>query len=249
MNDRLPLPHPRLPGDRAVTTDSRAGQSRTVLGIVAAVVAPDQISKWWAWRHLPDALINPGSTGFLGSTLSAIYSRPVSGALLDILDFCLLGVLVWILVRHRRSRAVLGSAAVMLAGWGSNLLDRLGLHTVTAPDSVRGAVDFLPLGSYCYNLADLCISGGTAVLLVVASRGLVRRFDHPLALGPLLGVRRAPRPARGIRRPRSSAVPLGLAGLAAALVLAVVLGAIHDTGVDSPAGDAPAALAPAGSPD
>jgi hypothetical protein len=58
----------------------------------------------------------------------------------------------------------------MLGGWSSNLLDRLGMHYLTAPGSVRGAVDFLHLGGAYYNLADLFIIAATPLfLLAVAS--------------------------------------------------------------------------------
>jgi len=33
--------------------------------------------------------------------------------------------------------------ALVIGGWSSNLLDRLGMHYWTAPGSVRGAVDFI----------------------------------------------------------------------------------------------------------
>jgi hypothetical protein len=55
----------------------------------------------------------------------------------------------------------------MVAGWSSDLLDRLGLHTLTAPGSVRGAVDFIELGHAYYNVADFVIVGATALLLPV----------------------------------------------------------------------------------
>jgi lipoprotein signal peptidase len=62
---------------------------------------------------------------------------------------------------------VLLSGALVIAGLGSNLLDRLGMHAVTAPGSVRGAVDFIHVGRPCLNLADFVIVGATALLLLV----------------------------------------------------------------------------------
>ncbi len=61
-----------------------------------------------------------------------------------------------------------GAGAALIAGWTSNLLDRLGMHAVTAPSSQRGADGSIPLGPYDYNLADLSIAGATAALLPVA---------------------------------------------------------------------------------
>jgi hypothetical protein len=54
----------------------------------------------------------------------------------------------------------------MISGWGSNLLDRLGMHVLTAPGSSRGAVDFIPVGSAHVNLADGVIAVATLLYLV-----------------------------------------------------------------------------------
>jgi lipoprotein signal peptidase len=68
-------------------------------------------------------------------------------------------------------------SALMIAGWSSNLLDRLGLHHVTAPGSYRGAVDFIHIGPYYFNVADFFIAGATLAFLVAAAHlGVSRRF-------------------------------------------------------------------------
>jgi lipoprotein signal peptidase len=54
----------------------------------------------------------------------------------------------------------------MLGGWGSNLLDRLGMHYWTAPGSVRGVVDFIRITGASYNVADLFIIGATPLFLL-----------------------------------------------------------------------------------
>jgi lipoprotein signal peptidase len=59
-------------------------------------------------------------------------------------------------------------AALMLAGWVSNLGDRLGLHSVTAPGTQRGVVDFLHWQGRLWNLADVTIILGAAVALAGA---------------------------------------------------------------------------------
>jgi hypothetical protein len=92
----------------------------------------------------------------------------VSGPLLDHLNVGLLSVAGFVLVRRRRRAPVLVAGALMIGGWSSNLLDRLGLHTVTAPGSVRGAVDFIPLGPPHWNVADFVIIGAAALFLVAA---------------------------------------------------------------------------------
>ena len=125
----------------------------------------DQATKWWGWRHSPYAFINSGGTWIIGRPVSAWFSGPVSGPLLDRLDVGLLTLAGIGLVRRRRRAPVLAAGALMLGGWSSNLLDRLGMHTVTAPGSVRGAVDFIPLGRPYCNVADFVIIGATALFL------------------------------------------------------------------------------------
>jgi lipoprotein signal peptidase len=134
--------------------------------LLAAVVVVDQATKWWAWRTVSMAQINYGGNIFVGATVSGWYADPVTGALLDLVDFGLLSVAVAVLLRYSRSVPVLIAGALMIGGWSSNLLDRLGMHYLTAPGSVRGAVDFIPLGRIQYNVADLFIVGGTILFLL-----------------------------------------------------------------------------------
>jgi lipoprotein signal peptidase len=104
-----------------------------VLTLLAAVVVLDQATKWWAWRHVTGAEINSGGDLLVGHTVGGWYKDPLTGALLDLVDFGLLSIAVSILVRRRLPAAVVVSGALMLGGWGSNLLDRLGMHYWTAP--------------------------------------------------------------------------------------------------------------------
>jgi hypothetical protein len=106
---------------------------------VAAVVVLDQAAKWWAWRHAPRAIVNTGGTWFVGRPLDAWLSGPVSGPLLDLLDVGLLILAGSLLIHRPRGRLCLVSGALVIGGCGSNLLDRLGMHDVTAPGSARGA--------------------------------------------------------------------------------------------------------------
>jgi hypothetical protein len=63
----------------------------------------------------------------------------------------------------------------LIGGWSSNVLDRLGLHYWTAPGSVRGVVDYLPIGQHYYNVADLFITSGTVLLSFGIGRSALRR--------------------------------------------------------------------------
>lgn len=137
-----------------------------VLAIMGSAVVADQVVKGWAWRHAPEVRINFGGNAFVGGTVSSWYADPVTGALLDCAGFGLLSVAVFVLLRRRLPVMILISGALMTGGWISNLLDRLGMHYWTAPGSVRGAVDFIPLGWLHYNVADLFIASGTLLFLL-----------------------------------------------------------------------------------
>jgi lipoprotein signal peptidase len=173
---------PQLHGSRGM---GRRWQGLLTLGVVAAVVLADQVTKWWGWRHVTGAIVNPGGTWFLGETVSAWYSGQLEGAVLDVLSLQVLTLGAFALLRRPRRLLVLVSASLMIAGWGSNLLDRLGLHLVTAPGFERGAVDFLPLGRDRYNLADVCITGGTVIFLVAVCRRRARTSQRAAASRPV----------------------------------------------------------------
>jgi lipoprotein signal peptidase len=200
-----------------------------VLALLILVVALDQAAKWWAWRDIPSTRINSGGDILVGHTIGAWYAGPVTGALLDLLDFGLLSVAVCVLARRRASAALVVPGALMTGGWASNLLDRLGIHFWTAPGSVRGVVDFIHLGGHYYNLADFFIIGCTPLFLLAAGyRGLAARYR---------GARAARRPVAagslppGPRSRASARIPV-LVG--AGLIVVVALGAAHYGGVNAP---------------
>lgn len=168
----------------------RRRQGFLALAVLAGVVLLDQATKWWAWRHV-HAVLNAGSTWFLGGTVSRWYSDQLHGALLDLGSAEALTLAAFLLLRRPRSRALLMPVLLMIGGWGSNLLDRLGLHLLTAPGMGRGAVDFLPLGRLYFNVADVCIAVGTVLFLGVAARSA-------------RGAHRTPAPATGHRSARPS---------------------------------------------
>ncbi len=191
-----------------------------VLALITVVVVLDQAAKWWAWRHVRHTVINAGGDVLVGSTVGAWYAGPVTGALLDLLDFGLLSIAVWVLIRHRVGAAVRVTGALMTGGWGSNLLDRLGFHYWTAPGSIRGVVDFIHIGVHYYNVADLFIISCTPLFLLAAGYQGVRTRLAAAA-------RSALRLARGRARIRI----LTLAGVG--LIVVVTLGAVNDGGVNA----------------
>ena len=194
-----------------------------MLALLAVVVVLDQAAKWWAWRHVSWTRINSGGDVLVGHTIGAWYAGPVTGALLDLLDFGLLSIAVWVLAHCRATAAIVVPGALMSGGWVSNLLDRLGIHYWTAPGSVRGAVDFIHIGGYYYNVADFFIIGCTPLFLLAAGYQGVRAVrSRPVAAGSV------PLPARSRARAR---IPV-LAG--AGLILVVALGAANSRGVNAP---------------
>jgi lipoprotein signal peptidase len=191
-----------------------------VFALLAVIIVLDQTTKWWAWRHAPGALVNYGGDALVPTTVGGWYADPVSGALLDLLDFGLLSVAISVLVRRRRPAIVLVPGTLLIGGWGSNLLDRLGMHYWTAPGSVRGAVDFIHLGHDYYNIADFFIIGGTPLFLLAVSYVGRRGRTTPATTGSVTPHHRA----------RARARMLAF-GTAASLIAVVGIGAAHDGGV------------------
>ncbi|TCC44985.1 hypothetical protein E0H75_31170 [Kribbella capetownensis] len=151
------------------TAAAGAGQRFRVLALLALVVLVDQATKRWAWQHVDGSIINSGSDQFAGPRIGDWYADPSTGTLLDLAGLALLITAYVVLVRRRRPAIILVSTALAIGGWGSNQLDRVGLHAWTAPGSVRGAVDFIAVSHYRYNLADLVIGVATLVLGVSLS--------------------------------------------------------------------------------
>jgi lipoprotein signal peptidase len=203
----------------------RLGRGSRVIAVVALVIVVDQVTKWWAWRHVSGPVINYGGDAFVGAKVGDWYADPVTGALLDLVDVGLLSLAVAVLVRRPRPAAVLISAAVMGGGWSSNLLDRLGMHYWSAPGSVRGAVDFIHLGPRDYNVADFFIAGGTLLYLLAVICPAMRLVKTPAVRASLTPVTR--------RRPRVRMRVLVLVG-GVALAVVVGIGATHYGGVTAP---------------
>jgi lipoprotein signal peptidase len=159
----------------------RVRSSRALLLILiafAVVIGTDQAAKWLAWRHLDGALINEGGFIALRPGVRAWFADPTMGAVADGIGAALVATgLAWLLRRPRPLTALTG-AALVAAGWTSNLLDRFGLHTWTAPGSLRGVVDFIPSGGASKsNLADCWITLGMIMLVGAAVVAAFRRPD------------------------------------------------------------------------
>ena len=200
-------------------------QTWTMAAVVVAVVYLDQLSKAWAWRHLSAVSVNSGGDLLVSPAVSDLFRDRAAGALFDVVDAALLVGALLLLGRRQRAPGVLVFGSLLLAGWLSNLTDRLGMHYWTAPGSVRGAVDFLPFAGYSWNLADVAIIAGTAGLVPALALAGVR-----LVLAP------PDRPrVRIVRRPwRHPGVRVAMAlGVTAVLLLAVIGACVGGYG-DSP---------------
>ncbi len=198
-------------------------QRLIVLAVLAAVIAADQAAKWWAWRHVAGVDINPGGDFLTGRTIGRWYAQPVSGALLDLADFGWVSIAATALARRKRPAAITVWGSLMVGGWASNLLDRLGMHYWTAPGSTRGAVDFISLGGTRWNLADFAIMGATPLFLLAAACLAARAAGRDRASPATPATRISP-------RPRMPVVALAAAGL----VVTVALGAVHHGGLTRP---------------
>jgi lipoprotein signal peptidase len=199
---------------------------RLMVLAVLVVAVLDQGMKWWAWRHASVAIINGGGDPLVGATISGWYSGRITGALLDLLDFGLLSAAACVLMRRRRPVNVLVPGALVIGGWSSNLLDRLGMHYWTAPGSMRGAVDFIHLGSHYYNVADFFIIGATPLFFLGISYLGVRATNRTVRIGPVASIGRD-----RLRIRMRMATRISVFAGALALVGVVGVGAANDTGV------------------
>jgi lipoprotein signal peptidase len=214
----------------AVNFDSRSSRRLLVLVIAAGIVVLDQSLKWWAWRNVSGVHINYSGDMLVPAAVSSMYGRPVSGALLDMVDSVLLIGVITLFLRRRRSRLALISGSFIIGGWTSNLLDRLAMHYWTAPGSVRGVVDFILIGQRDYNLADLFIIGATPFFIVAVCAPVVRRIvrRRPVA------VAQTPPKERSTRGTRSTVSAVAALTALTALTAAVGLGAANFGGLTAP---------------
>jgi lipoprotein signal peptidase len=145
-----------------------AGRQRWwLVTVLLSVGAADQVTKAWAWRNLPMAHINSGAGLLFGPAFTDWWRDGARGLVVDLVGTALLLATAAVLVRRHRRTLNFLAIALILSGWASNLADRLALHTLTAPGSARGVVDFLRWDGRLWNVADLAIIAG--VLLGIAA--------------------------------------------------------------------------------
>jgi hypothetical protein len=128
-------------------------------------------------------IVNAGRSVFVPDTVSDfLWNSQSHGALTDTVDTALL-LAALMLARRLSNRAWRVGATMAFTGLLSNVADRLGAASLTHPSLPRGAIDWIPLGKYVTNLADIFIALGVLIFTIDCLRGAVRR------LGPHRSVR------------------------------------------------------------
>jgi lipoprotein signal peptidase len=142
-------------------------RARWLALLFGVVTAADQLSKAWAWRHLELVHMDSGGGLLLGDRAGGWFRDGVLGPTIDGVALIVVALLALLLIRRRLPFGAFAGVGLVLAGWTSNLGDRLGLHRVTAPGTTRGVVDFVHWDGRLWNVADFGILAG--VLLVLAT--------------------------------------------------------------------------------
>lgn len=144
---------------------------RLLLGVAAAVLVADQLSKWWATESLPGRTID--LVGSLRLNLAMNYGSAFSvaegrGALISLLALAIVGVL---LASGRQATRPLAAVSIGLVVGGAigNLIDR----ALREGDGFLGGgvVDFIDVQWWpIFNLADSAIVVGAILLFLTQLR-------------------------------------------------------------------------------
>jgi signal peptidase II len=162
-------------GGNATSRVPRTGRPVLATTIVVAVVAADQVSKFWAVRHwgrshlsiVGDAvdLRLVRNTGSAFSLFQAF--TPLLAIVAAVVAFFLVRA-----VHQARDPLMVVGLSLVLGGALGNLVDRL----LRAPGFLRGAVvDFVHVGAWpIFNVADAAITVGVVLIVVWALRADAR---------------------------------------------------------------------------
>jgi signal peptidase II len=145
-----------------------------MLVLATVVLLADQTSKYWAISALSDGegitviprliqlrlLLNPGAAFSIGTGATWVFTLTAAAAVAVILY----------VGRRLRSPAWTVVLGAFLGGATSHLLDRL----FRAPGFAQGhVVDFIDYGGlFVGNVADIALTGGCALLLLLSLRGV-----------------------------------------------------------------------------
>ena len=138
--------------------------------VAAAVVALDQVTKWWAASSLSHR-----SVGLLGGARLALARNragafSLGGSFVPVMALAAVALVLLVVVRGEavRRAPVAVALGLVVGGAFGNLADRL----FRAPGPLHGAVvDFVDLRWWpVFNLADAAITCGCLMLVLVTSR-------------------------------------------------------------------------------
>jgi hypothetical protein len=157
---------PEEPSMRSAAKLSFGRKHRVLLtGLACGLVVADQLTK--AVAPAGAFIVNTGGPEILPSTVrDLLWTSPTLGAFADI---AALPLLIFAARHVSRLVSVVGrcGAVFLLAGWFSNLLDRLGTASLWHPGQPRGAIDWIRLADHrVANLADGFITVGIVLLLL-----------------------------------------------------------------------------------
>lgn len=152
-----------------------------MIGAIVAIVAIDQLTKWWAVAALSD-----GPVHVIGETVELELTRNGGGAFSrfqGMTPVLAIGAIIVTFVLARVLRRTTDSVLVValtlvLGGALGNLVDRFA----RAPGFLRGhVIDFVSVGWWpVFNVADSCVTIG-AVLLIVRSLRAPRPAEPPMS--------------------------------------------------------------------
>ena len=169
--------------DRPLPEPRSTGSTRTLgwsVGIAAAVVVLDQLTKQWALEALDDRDIDVVWTLRFNLVFNRGMAFSQGEGLGPIIGIVALAVIVALLVSLRRGAGRLGTIGVGLVVGGAlgNVIDRL----FRSPGWFRGSVvDFIDLQWFpVFNVADMAINVGGALLIL----GSIIHSRRPPAAAP-----------------------------------------------------------------
>jgi signal peptidase II len=132
-----------------------------------AVVAVDQLTKWWALERLADAPIHVGWTLWLRLTFNSGAAFSLGPGLTPFLKAAAVGLLVLLILMTRSVANVQSGLAMglMIGGALGNLTDRL------VRDHGGAVVDFVDFGWWpVFNVADAALVCGAILLVLLELR-------------------------------------------------------------------------------
>jgi len=168
-----------------------------VLGIGAAVLVADQLTKVWALASLADGPIHVLGTLRLALVRNTAAAFGLGGGLVPLLALAALGVVVYLIVSGAAASRLPVAIAMglLLGGAVGNLADRV----FRAPGLLRGAVvDFIDLQFWpVFNVADMGISCGCVMLVLWSGRSSGDDDAAPLSVDQSPSADRLGKPSGG----------------------------------------------------